>query len=71
MCNSIEVTLPEHLGKLEYVEELLCLATLIATGTLRKESNLSNAQIYWEDVAEGDCGNCKHYQTCLSCIINN
>jgi len=50
------------------LEEKLCLAVLIAVGSLSPDATLEDANRYWEKF--GCCGYCPHFNKCLAVIIN-
>jgi hypothetical protein len=53
----------------EFIEDVLCLATLIASGTLPPDSDITDVEKYFNKVHQ-DCGNCPLNKKCLAFIIN-
>lgn len=53
----------------ERIEEILCLATLIAKLQISACSTLEDSQNYYDNLAEG-CNSCPCKNICLACIIN-
>jgi len=60
----------DKIGNTYNVEGLLCLATLIASGTLEPSATLHDAVWYYENATNEDCAICPHNAKCLACIIN-
>jgi len=58
-----------QLEKAQNIEEVLCLATLIAIKELDAKSNTDDAKIYWDNLDTG-CSDCAFQYICLACIIN-
>lgn len=54
----------------ESIEDILCLATLIANGELSTKSTLEDSAEFYKNEAKSYCGNCPFNLTCLACIIN-
>jgi hypothetical protein len=52
------------------LEEVLCLATLIASGMMPININSNDAKMWFDKLPEQDCGNCPCFKRCLACIIN-
>jgi hypothetical protein len=52
------------------IEDILCLATLIAKETLPYNAKVENSKEYYEMDMHGDCGICPHVNICLASIIN-
>lgn len=54
------------------IEDIFCLATLVAVGELGSRAALSESQAYWKrlDEAGKDCGDCPHCERCLAYILN-
>lgn len=50
------------------IEDILCLATLIAKKELSSDSLIYDSERYHERIL--GCENCNHSDTCLACIIN-
>jgi len=57
-----------QLKQADSIEEILCLATLIATKEFNDRCNVQDAKMFYK-ILEG-CENCKHNKLCLACIIN-
>ena len=51
------------------IEEIICLAVLIASGKLPVDSTVYDSNIYYEKI-DKDCGSCQFEKKCLACIIN-
>lgn len=68
LVKSIEQT--RSFDSVRQIEEILCLATLIATGILPHDANWGDAKGYNYNLPDGDCGNCPCFDKCLACIIN-
>jgi hypothetical protein len=59
-----------HLEGAVCLENVLCLATLVATGELTPDSNVRDAEYIWEKQYNNDCDKCPHCKVCLAMIIN-
>jgi hypothetical protein len=51
------------------IEDVLCLATLIAKEVLRPDATLEHAIKFYNGFQNG-CNDCPFMETCLACIIN-
>ena len=54
----------------EDLQVLLCLATLVANEELSSDSNLWDADQYFNKVAHGDCSFCPYSDRCMVCILD-
>ena len=50
------------------IEEVICLAVLIAKKVLPTNATVWTAADYWENI--GECDNCPHNEDCLAVIMN-
>lgn len=64
----MQITSP-RLQKAQLIEEIICLAVLIALDKLPPEATLDDAGKYWVDL-QGDCSQCPCFDKCLASIIN-
>ena len=64
------VALPRSLDNADTLEEILCLATLVAVGELHPESNLGDSLDFFIERTESDCSSCPFCEKCLATIIN-
>jgi hypothetical protein len=58
-----------ELNKAESIEEIICLAVLIAKGKLKHNQTITDMVEYYATIKD-DCSNCKYNNDCLACIIN-
>lgn len=54
----------------ESIEDVLCLATLVANGELSPVATIRESRNFFVEEVKEDCGNCPFMLTCLACIIN-
>ena len=54
----------------ESIEDVLCLATLIANGELPPNASIKDSKDFFTNETKEDCDNCPFKLTCLACIIN-
>lgn len=54
------------------IEDIFCLATLVAVGNLGADATLWDSREYWSrlDSAGKDCSDCPYCERCLAYIIN-
>lgn len=52
------------------IEDILCLATLIAKGVLKHDATILESNYWFENIAAENCDNCAYHKDCLTCIIN-
>jgi hypothetical protein len=52
----------------ESLEDMFCLATLIATGELSPDSNIGQVRKYYRKIET--CDNCPYVKKCLAVQIN-
>jgi len=54
----------------EHIEEILCMATLLATGKISATYiSITEVNAYFEKIGS-DCSNCEYAPKCLACVIN-
>lgn len=56
--------------KVSYIEEILCLATLIANGELPPNASIEDSRDFFANETKEDCDNCPFKLTCLAIISN-
>jgi hypothetical protein len=66
---TLTITHPK-IEKAESIEDILCLATLIANGELPPVAGIHESRKFFVEEVKEDCGNCPFMLTCLACIIN-
>lgn len=66
---TLTVTHPK-IENAESIEDILCLATLIANGELLPNATLDQSQEFYVKETGEDCSICPFNLTCLACIIN-
>lgn len=54
----------------EKLEDVLCLATLIAVGRLPGHATITESNYVWDGLYKQECSNCPYMDKCLACIIN-
>ncbi len=52
------------------IEDVLCLATLIASGELHPNATIEDSTAFYEKEVNQDCSICPFKLVCLACIIN-
>jgi hypothetical protein len=55
----------------ETIENILCLATMVATGLLPVTAEIEDAQNILAKMYDGDCFECPNKDKCLACRIND
>jgi hypothetical protein len=58
-----------HLKGAGSLEEVLCLATLIAVGQYHWSCTVDASKEHWNSIGQ-DCSNCPYVERCLASIIN-
>jgi len=58
-----------HTRGAQDLEQVLCLATLIAAGE-KGMNDIEDAKYFYAWRANADCGECPHLNHCLACMIN-
>ncbi len=53
------------------IKEVLCLATLIATGELPPNATINDSRNFFKEETKSNCFNCPFSLTCLGSIISN
>ena len=64
------VAIPRSLDNADTLEEILCLATLIAVGEIHPDSKLSDSLNFFIEKTGSDCSECPFCEKCLAMIIN-
>lgn len=64
------VAIPRSLDNADTLEEILCLATLIAVGEIHPDSKLSESLNFFIEKTGSDCSSCPFCDKCLATIIN-
>ena len=64
------ISIPRSLDNADTLEEILCLATLIAVAEIHPESKLSDALSFFIEKTGSDCSSCPFCDKCLVTIIN-
>lgn len=67
--NTLTLTHPK-IEKGESIEDIFCLATLIASGELPPSATLDQSKDFYVNETGENCNKCPFKLTCLACIIN-
>lgn len=66
---TIEIEASGYLSGARTIEDILCLATLVANKAIPAGANVFDAQSHYDSIDES-CENCQYHKSCLACIIN-
>ena len=64
------VAIPRSLDNADSLEEILCLATLIAVEEFPSNYTIGDALHFFTEETESDCEKCPYVNRCLATIIN-
>jgi len=64
-----KIEIPDCLAAANEIENILCLATLVANGEI-SHASLEEANQYFDEI-KNDCSECKYFEKCLAVMIND
>jgi hypothetical protein len=68
--NELDVTIYPVIKQAKTIEDVICLASLIAAGIFPPTADLEDKDNYFDQMLSGQCINCKLNKLCLANTIN-